>query len=58
MAAKIKSAVNWASNGPFDKEVNAIYNIYTHALAKIKNAINCKFILSPFFYYIAALYRY
>lgn len=24
MAAKIKSAVNWANNGPFDKEVNAI----------------------------------
>jgi len=24
MAAKIKSAVNWANNGPFDKEVNAM----------------------------------
>lgn len=24
LAAKIKSAINWANNGPFDKEVNAI----------------------------------
>lgn len=24
MAAKIKSAVNWSNNGPFDKEVNAV----------------------------------
>jgi hypothetical protein len=31
MTAKIKSAVNWASNGPFDKEVNAIYS-YAHSI--------------------------
>jgi hypothetical protein len=33
MAAKIKSAVNWANNGPFDKEVNAILCSFCHSHA-------------------------
>lgn len=42
IAAEIKSAVNWANNGPFDKEVDAIQ---ANDL-KIKCQINAIYFLS------------